>query len=54
MAPKEALDYVVIHELCHLYEFNHSDKFWQRVGRYQRDYAHWRDFLRSGWNHPFK
>ena len=54
MAPKEALDYVVIHELCHLYEFNHSDKFWQRVGRYQRDYAHWRDFLRSGWNHPFR
>lgn len=54
MAPKEALDYVVIHELCHLYEFNHSDKFWQRVERYQRDYAHWRDFLRSGWNHPFR
>lgn len=54
MAPPEALDYVVIHELCHLYEFNHSDKFWQRVERYQRDYAHWRDFLRSGWNHPFK
>ena len=53
MAPPEALDYVVIHELCHLYEFNHSDRFWQRVGRYQRDYAHWRDFLRSGWNHPF-
>lgn len=54
MAPREALDYVVIHELCHLYEFNHSEKFWQRVKRYQRDYAHWRDFLRSGWNHPFR
>ncbi len=54
MAPPEALDYVIIHELCHLYEFNHSDKFWQRVELYQRDYAHWRDFLRSGWNHPFK
>lgn len=54
MAPPEALDYVVIHELCHLYEFNHSDRFWQRVERYQRDYAHWRDFLRNGWNHPFR
>ena len=54
MAPREALDYVVIHELCHLYEFNHSDKFWRRVEHYQRDYARWRDFLRSGWNHPFR
>lgn len=54
MAPSEALDYVVIHELCHLYEFNHSEKFWQRVARFQPDYAHWRDFLRSGWNHPFR
>lgn len=54
MAPSEALDYVVIHELCHLYEFNHSEKFWQRVACFQPDYARWRDFLRSGWNHPFR
>ena len=53
MAPPEALDYVVIHELCHLYEFNHSPKFWERVARYQPDYATWRDFLRSGWAHPY-
>ena len=53
MAPKEALDYVVIHELCHLYEFNHSSKFWARVEKYQPDYAIWRDFLRSGWAHPY-
>ena len=53
MAPPEALDYVVIHELCHLYEFNHSLKFWERVSRYQPDYETWRDFLRSGWAHPY-
>ena len=53
MAPPEALDYVVIHELCHLYEFNHSEQFWARVRRYQPDCAVWRDFLRSGWSHPF-
>ena len=53
MAPPEALDYVVIHELCHLHEFNHSPKFWERVARYQPDYAVWRDFLRSGWVHPY-
>lgn len=54
MAPPEALDYVVIHELCHLYEFNHSPAFWARVERYQPEYAHWRQWLRSGWSHPFR
>ena len=54
MAPSEALDYVVIHELCHLYDFNHSPAFWKRVGQYQPEYAVWRDFLRSGWAHPFR
>ena len=53
MAPPEALDYVVIHELCHLYEFNHSERFWARVARYQPNYATWRTFLRSGWAHPY-
>ncbi len=53
MAPPEALDYVVIHELCHLYDFNHSPKFWARVAAFQPDYATWRDFLRSGWAHPY-
>ena len=53
MAPPEALEYVVIHELCHLYEFNHSPRFWERVSRYMPEYAVWRDFLRSGWAHPF-
>jgi len=54
MAPPEALDYVVIHELCHLYEFNHSPRFWARVETYQSEYARWRAWLRSGWNHPFR
>lgn len=52
MAPPEALDYVVIHELCHLYEFNHSPAFWARVARYQPEYASWRQWLRSGWDRP--
>lgn len=47
MAPPEALDYVVIHELCHLYEFNHSDRFWARVARYQSDWAVWKKWLKD-------
>jgi predicted metal-dependent hydrolase len=47
MAPPEALDYVVIHELCHLYEFNHSPKFWERVRRWQPDYEAWKRWLKD-------
>ena len=44
-APQEALDYVVVHELCHLYEFNHSPGFWRMVESVLPDYGQWKRWL---------
>jgi len=47
MAPPEALDYVVIHELCHLREFNHSPRFWRMVSGQMPDYEIWKKWLKT-------
>lgn len=47
MAPPQVLDYVVIHELCHLHEFNHSPRFWARVESQMPDYAIWKKWLKE-------
>ena len=47
MAPAEALEYVVIHELCHLLHFNHSKQFWNEVGARMPDYEYWRKWLKQ-------
>lgn len=45
MAPPEIIDYVVIHELAHLQEPNHSDVFWSLVEQYEPEYAEYADWL---------
>ena len=44
--PEHVVDYVVVHELCHLGEFNHSSKFWDLVARTIPDYLNIRKELR--------
>lgn len=38
MAPPEVIDYVIIHELCHLLHMNHDRSFWRRLGSVMPDY----------------
>ena len=45
MASPQVLDYVVIHELCHLHEFNHSPRFWALVQHQMPDYIAWKKWL---------
>ena len=47
MAPPQALDYVVVHELCHLHEFNHSPRFWALVEAQLPDYEVWKKWLKT-------
>jgi predicted metal-dependent hydrolase len=41
------VDYLVVHELCHLKEFNHSKRFWELVGQAIPDYKKLRGELRK-------
>ncbi|MCL6594187.1 MAG: M48 family metallopeptidase [Alicyclobacillus sp.] len=47
MAPEFVLDYVVVHELCHLCEWNHSPRFWSLVEQAYPSYQAARQWLRE-------
>lgn len=44
--PDRLVDYVVVHELCHLKELNHSKNFWQLVESFLPDYKELRQKLK--------
>lgn len=44
MAPIEIIDYLVVHEMCHLVHMNHSKSFWTLVGKILPDYK-----IRQNW-----
>ncbi len=47
MAPKEVLEYVVVHELCHIKVKNHSSQFWELVADHLPDYKNRRNWLKK-------
>ncbi len=47
MAPQSVIDYIVVHELCHLRHRDHSDAFWNEVDKILPRYRERKDWLRQ-------
>lgn len=50
LMPEEIQNYVVVHELCHLFEMNHSKRFWEKVASVMPDYVTYRKWLKQNGN----
>ncbi len=47
LAPEKVMDYLIVHELAHLRQMNHSPAFWSLVETYIPDYRTWRKWLKD-------
>ena len=47
LTPPEVVDSVVVHELCHLWEMNHSARFYERVYAVYPEYDRWNRWLKE-------
>ena len=45
MAPLKVIDYVVVHEMCHMVHMNHDRSFWRLVGKIIPDYEQRENWL---------
>lgn len=50
MAPEYIINYLVVHELCHLLHHNHSPSFWQTVAKYHPGYKECKVWLKTNAN----
>jgi predicted metal-dependent hydrolase len=50
MAPQDVIDYVVVHEMCHMVHLNHDRSFWRLVGKLMPEYMEKENWLTlSNW-----
>lgn len=54
LCPPAVMEYVIIHELCHLKHLNHSGAFWAMVESYCPDYKEYKDWLKANGRHLIK
>jgi predicted metal-dependent hydrolase len=47
MAPPKVIDYIVVHELCHMRHRDHTDAFWNEVDKVMPDYYERKAWLRE-------
>jgi len=47
MAPPKVIDYIIVHELCHLHHRDHTDAFWNEVDKVLPDYRERKESLRN-------
>ena len=47
MLPQFAIDYVIVHELVHLYEMNHSSAFWNKMSEVHPEFEKGHKFLKD-------
>jgi hypothetical protein len=50
LTPDKIQDYIVVHELCHRLQMNHSQKFWAEVEKVLPDYRQRRKWLKDNGN----
>ncbi len=50
LAPLWVIEYIIIHELCHIKVKSHSPKYWDLLAKHMPDYEWYKDWLkRNGW-----
>lgn len=47
MAKSTALDYIIVHEMCHMYNKNHSKEFWELLNSVMPDYENRKNWLKN-------
>lgn len=47
MAPSHVIDYIVVHEMCHMYHMNHSQEFWDLLSSVMPDYERRKEWLKN-------